>query len=138
MNYYLVKYTENIANGFGGTAQGPFIKLLPKYQNDVGLIEHEKTHVRQWYVVMAIGLLLCTLLTLIVSPFLWPLHGVAPFLHQLLYKIVRPYRRRCEVQAYRIQIALGGYISDEFAVTALIEKYDLGLSVDEARALLSD
>lgn len=136
MNYYLIKYTENIANGFGGTAQGPLIKLLPKYQNDVGLIEHEKTHVRQWYVVMAIGLLLCTLLTLIVSPFLWPLHGVAPFLHQLLYKFLRPYRRWCEVQAYRKQIAIGGYASNEFAVTALVEKYDLGLYVDEARALL--
>lgn len=77
MNYYLIKSTENIADGFGGTARGPLIKLLPKYQNDVGLIEHEKTHVWQWYVVMAIGLLLCTLLTLIVSPFLWPLHGVS-------------------------------------------------------------
>lgn len=138
MKYYLIKLSESLPNGFGGTAQGPLIKLLPKYQHDAGLIEHEKTHVRQWYAVLAIGLLLSTLLTLLVSPSLWPLYGLAPFLHQLLYKFLRPYRRWCEVQAYRKQIAIGGYASNEFAVTALVEKYDLGLYVDEARALLID
>ena len=138
MKYYLIKLAESLPNGFGGTAQGPLIKLLPKYQNDAGLIEHEKTHVRQWYAVLAIGLLLCTLLTLLVAPSLWPLYGLAPLLHPLLYKFVRPYRRWCEVQAYRKQIAIGGYASNEFAVTALVEKYDLRLGADEARALLTD
>lgn len=136
MKYYLIKLSQSLPNGFGGTAQGPLIKLLPKYQHDAGLIEHEKTHVRQWYAVLALGLLFCTLLTLLVSPALWPLYGLAPFLHPLLYKFVRPYRRWSEVLAYRKQIATGGYASAEFAVTALVEKYDLGLSVDEARALL--
>ena len=136
MKYYLIKLSQSLPNGFGGTAQGPLIKLLPKYQHDVGLIEHEKTHVRQWYAVLAIGLLLCTMLTLLVSPSLWPLYGLAPFFHQLLYKFVRPYRRWCEVRAYRKQIETGGYTGTEFALTALVEKYDLGLSVDEARALL--
>ena len=138
MNYYLINYVETLPDGFGGTAQGPFIKLLSKYQNDAGLIEHEKTHVRQWYAAMAIGLLLCTLLTLLVSASLWPLYGLAPFLHQLLYKLVLRYRRWCEVQAYRKQLATGGYDSTDFAVTALVEKYDLNLSTNEAKALLLD
>ncbi|MDA7023990.1 hypothetical protein [Pseudomonas fragi] len=138
MKYYLIKWTNNLANGFGGTAQGPIIKILSKYKDDVGLLEHEKVHVRQWYAVLALGLLLSTLLTLLVSPSLWPLYGLAPFVHQLLYKLGRPYRRWCEVQAYRKQIAIGGYTSSEFAVAALVEKYDLGLSIDEARALLID
>ena len=138
MKYYLIKLSESLPNGFGGTAQGPLIKLLPKYQHDVGLIEHEKTHVRQWYAVLGIGLLLCTLLMLLVSAALWPLYGLALFSHQLLYKFVRPYRRWCEVKAYRKQIAIGGYASNEFAVTALVEKYDLRLGADEVRALLID
>lgn len=138
MQLYRVQYTEKIASGFGGTAQGPFIKILSKYKDDVGLLEHEKTHVRQWYAVLGIGLLLCTLLMLFVSTALWPLYGLAPFSHQLLYKVVRPYRRWCEVKAYRKQIAVGGYTSNEFAVTAMVEKYGLGLSVDKARALLID
>ena len=138
MQLYFVQYTEKLANGFGGTAQGPVIKILSKYKDDAGLLEHEKTHVRQWYAVLALGLLLCTLLMLFVSTALWPLYGLAPFSHQLLYKVVRPYRRWCEVKAYRKQIAVGGYTSNEFAVTAMVEKYDLGLSVDKARALLID
>lgn len=138
MRYYLIKLSESLTNGFGGTAQGPIIKLLPKHQHDVGLIEHEKTHVRQWYAVLAIGMLLCTLMTLLLSPSLWPLYGAAPFLHQLLYRFAQPYRRWCEVRAYRKQIATGGYASNEFAITTLVEKYDVGLSVDEARALLID
>lgn len=135
---YLIKYAKELPNGFGGTAQGPLIKILPKYKEDIGLLEHEKVHVRQWYAWLVIGLLLSTMLTLLVSPSLWPLYCLAPFLHSLLYKFVRPYRRWCEVQAYRRQIATGGYASADFAVTALVEKYDLGLTLDEARALLID
>ncbi|WP_416199498.1 MAG: Peptidase-M48 domain-containing protein [Pseudomonas helleri] len=137
MQLYIVRYTERLANGFGGTAQGPIIKILPKYKGDTGLIEHEKTHVRQWYAALAIWLLLCALLSLVVSPVLWPLCGLAPLVHPLLYKCVRPYRQWCEVQAYRKQLATGGYSTDEFAVNALRYKYDLNLSSDESRALLS-
>ena len=136
MKYYLIKPSQSLPNGFGGTAQGPLIKLLPKYQHDAGLIEHEKTHVRQWYAVMTFGLLLCALMAVLVLPVFWIVCGVSPFLHQLLYRFVRPYRRWCEVRAYRKQIETGGYTGTEFAVTALVEKYDLRLGADEARALL--
>jgi hypothetical protein len=138
MKYYLIKYAEQLPNGFGGTAQGPLIKILPKYKKDVGLIEHEKTHVRQWYAVTALGILFFAMLTLFVSADLWPAFGLAPCLHPLLYRFVRPYRRWSEVQAYRKQIATGGYNSHDFAVVALVEKYGLRLSVDEARTLLTD
>lgn len=136
MKYYLIKCTNSLPNGFGGTTQGPLIKLLPKYKNDVGLIEHEKTHVRQWYAAMVFWLFVCTLLALLVSPACWTACGVAPCVHQVLYKFVRPYRRWCEVQAYRKQITVGGYTSNEFAVTFLAEKYELNLSASDARALL--
>lgn len=137
MKYFYTKCVETLPNGFGGTAQGPLIKMLSKYKGDTGLIEHEKTHVRQWYAALAIWLLLCALLSLVVSPVLWPLCGLAPVVHPVLYKLVRPYRQWCEVQAYRKQLATGGYSTGEFAVIALVEKYDLGLSVDKARALLA-
>ena len=137
MKYYLIKYAKELPNGFGGTAQGPLIKILSKYKDGSGLLEHEKVHVRQWYAVLVLGLL-SGLLTLLVSPSLWPLFGLAPFLHSLLYKFVRPYRRWCEVQAYRKQLATGGYDSNDFGVAALAEKYDLNLSTNEAKALLLD
>ena len=135
VKYYLVKQAKELPGGFGAITQGPLIKILSKYKNDIGLIEHEKTHVRQWYAVLALVLLVSNLLMLI-SHSLWPLFGLALFSHQLLYKFVRPYRCWCEVQAYRKQIATGGYSSNDFAVTMLVDKYDLDLSVDEARALL--
>ena len=133
-----IKYTENVIPGFAATTKGPFIKMLPIYKYDAGLLEHEKVHVRQWYALLAIGVLISTLLTLLVSSSFLPLYGLSLFLHQSLYKFIRPYRRWCEVQAYRKQIAVGGYISNDFAVTTLVEKYDLNLSADEAQALLFD
>lgn len=33
----------------GGLAFGPFIFIRPKYRNDGGLLEHELTHVKQFY-----------------------------------------------------------------------------------------
>ncbi len=42
------------------------------------------------------------------------------------------------MRAYCKQIETGGYISNEFAVTMLVEKYKLALSVEEARTLLSN
>ena len=136
MNYYWLKLVGKLPNGFGGTAQGPLIKILPKYEDDAGLIEHEKVHVRQWYAWLCLGLLFSTLLMLLASSSLWPLFSVAPFLHPLLYKFIRPYRRWSEVQAYRKQLAVGGYDRNDFAVNALVEKYDLNLSADDAKALL--
>lgn len=138
MKYFFLKYTDDVPDEFGGQACGPLIKIRPKYVGDGGLLEHEKVHVRQWYAWLALGLLIGTLLTLLVSPSLWALFGLAPFLHSLLYKFVRPYRRWCEVQAYRKQLATGGYDSNDFAVAALVEKYDLNLSADKAKALLLD
>ena len=136
MKYYLIKCTSHLPDGFGGIAQGPLIKLLRKYQNDVGLIEHEKSHVRQWYAVMTLGLLFWVVMVVQVSPAFWVGCGISPFLHQLLYRFARPYRRWSEVKAYRTQIATGDYRNNEFAVIALVEKYDLDLSVDEAKALI--
>lgn len=138
MKYYLTHITENLPSGFGGSAQGPLIKLLPKYQNDTGLLEHEKTHVRQWYFLLAVGLSIITLLTLLVSISFLPLYGMVPFLHPLLYKFARRYRRWCEVRAYRKQIGTCSYTSYDFAANALADKYNLGLSVDDARSLLFD
>ncbi|PAA31740.1 hypothetical protein CJU73_01520 [Pseudomonas fragi] len=138
MRYFLLRHSEKISAKFGDESCGPLIKIRPKYAADKGLLEHEKVHVRQWYAVLGLGLLLCTLLTVLVSPSFWPLFGLAPLLHQLLYKLVRPYRRWCEVRAYRKQIAVGGDTSTEFVVTALVEKYDINLSAKKAKALLFD
>ncbi|MNY56743.1 hypothetical protein D3C86_1928530 [compost metagenome] len=85
---------------------------------------------------MGLGLSIAAALMLLVSPALWPTVGAAPFLHALTYKYLQPYRQWCEVQAYRRQIAVGDYANSDFAVTALVNKYGLGLDAHEAWALL--
>lgn len=137
MNYYWVEYTDELPGQFGGLALGPKIRIRPKYKKDVGLLEHEKTHVLQWYVITGLALSIAAALMLFVSPAFWPAAVVAPFLHPSLYKFMRAYRQWCEVQAYRKQIAVGGYANSDFAVTALVKKYDLNLNANEAVALLA-
>lgn len=136
MKYYLISYPETLSDGFSGSAKGPFIKLIAKSRDDVGLLEHEKTHVRQWYGASAGGVVVGALLSLLVSPAFWGLALGALSIHPLLYQFIRPYRKWSEVQAYRKQLATGGYPSSEFAAKHLATKYDLGLTLDEAKALL--
>lgn len=47
----LTIYTDNLPAHAGGMTRGPFIFIRPKYKGDVGLLEHEKTHVAQWWIV---------------------------------------------------------------------------------------
>lgn len=138
MKYYIVKYTDDLPDGFGGSTVGPAIKIRPKYKGDMGLLEHEKTHVRHWYALMGLGLLIAVALMLFVSLALWPAIMMTPYIHPLTYKYLRPYRQWCEARAYRKQVAVGGYANSDFAVTALVEKYHLRLSIAEARSLLGD
>ncbi len=137
MRYYHVKYTDDIPVGFGGQAKGPFIRIAHRYLYDQGLLEHEKTHVRQWWGWFLGVTLLALAAALLLAPGIGlPFLGWAPFMHQVIYRCCRPYRQWAEVRAYRIQLRTGHYASAEFAVDALAFKYRLRLTKAKARALL--
>lgn len=136
MKYYFVKYTDNIPEKFAGEACGPLIKIRTRYVANQGLLEHEKVHVQQWYVGLIITIFAVVLVALICTPLFMVLIGVSPFSHSLLYKYVRVYRQWCEVCAYRKQISVGDYESNCFAVIALVENYQLGISPQLATKLL--
>lgn len=146
MRYYFLKFTDDIKDGFGGYAKGPFIRMRPKYRYDLGLLEHEKVHVRQWYSKLAIGLVVAGLVLAAglvqgLPDLVMIAAGIAagsPGYHGLLYVTLRKYRLACEVSAYRTQLRQYGLNADmEFAVRALVDKYKLGLTDDQARRLLS-
>jgi hypothetical protein len=89
------------------------VLIKAKYRNDVGLHEHELTHIEQaaheGWLDYALG-----------------------------YLFNSKYRMRAEVEAYRRQIACyGPGKSIEFAVKALTNNYWLGITEDEARAALA-
>ena len=73
-----IKYTEKVSYGRAGTANMMFIRILPDARDDVGLLNHEMTHVRQWY--RTIGL------------------------HTLLYAWSERYRLSAEAEAYAVQV----------------------------------
>ena len=116
----LLFYTEKLPAGCGGCANGPIIRIRPRYRNDKGLHEHEAEHVRQW----------------------WRTLG----LHSLLYLVSRKYRLWAEVAAYRVQLQnppakdtgeqIGCYV--ELYSTALADKYGLDITAAAARARLME
>lgn len=137
MRYYRVEYTDNIPAGFGGVAKGPFIKILTKYRHDLGLLEHEKTHARQWWAWFLAVTLVAGALSFMVDPTIGlALMTWGPFMQQSVYRICRPYRQWSEVQAYRVQLGAGRYGSSAFAVNALVKKYNLRLTPEKAKRLL--
>lgn len=137
MKYYIVKYTDKLADMFGGETFGPLIKLREKYKDDTALLEHEKFHVRQWYAASGVGVAVIAGLGLITS-FAFTLLPLAFVLHQMLYKYIRPYRQWSEVKAYKVQIKAGKISNIDFAVDMLVSSYDLDIDDDEARKLLTD
>ena len=107
---YSLKYTDRMPNEWcGGYARMWFIRIRPKYKDDIGLLEHEKVHVRQF----------------------WRMCGF----HGLLYWF-KWYRLKSEVEAYRIQLKYNNKALGKFAIR-LAGNYNLGITVEEATKLLS-
>lgn len=96
----LVFYTNNIKSGFGGMTFGPIVKIREKYKNtDIGLLQHELTHVKQWY---------RTFLT-----------------HGFWYKFSESYRLKSEVEAYKVQASYYDYDAIPWMVDAIYNKYNI-------------
>ena len=95
---------------FGGITYGIFIFLRPKYKNDNGILQHELTHVRQFYRN--------------------PLFG-------LWYQFSAKDRLKYEAEAYKVQLAY--YTEDKKSLFAqyLVNNYNLGITYDQAIAALS-
>jgi hypothetical protein len=95
---------------FGAYTFGPIIFVRPEFKDDTGKIEHEKTHVRQF----------------------WRTLGLAG----LFYVLSKKKRLAYEVEAYKVELTYHPEKLDQFA-TALSQKYNLGISVDDARRELT-
>lgn len=136
MKYYSLKYTDKLPNGFGGQASMWKIKILEKYRNDKGLLEHEKFHVRCWWYCLAITWALAAAMFFIGTHGWWfPVALLGPWTHGTLYRN-KYFRRFVETQAYRIQLEEGDYVSGDFAAQHLSDKYSLGMSLRRARKVL--
>ncbi len=113
-----IKLPFNPPDGSNGAANACFIRIRKGYENDLGLISHELTHVWQW----------------------WRTLG----LHSILYLCSKKYRLKAEVEAYKVQIEASGYRSD-YSAPMLRDKYagfiatgyNLNITKEQALQLLS-
>jgi hypothetical protein len=106
---FKVFYTNScIASRFAAETYGPFIFIRPSYSLDVGLLEHEKTHVKQFWKN--------------------PLFG-------LFYMFSKKSRFAYEAEAYREQLKYNPDKAELYA-SFLSTKYNLGITQDQALAAL--
>lgn len=110
---YKLFYTDRfIPEKYGGRAIGPIILIRPRFIGDIGILEHEKVHVRQFW--SSLGLF-----------------GIPYFLS-------KKYRLKYELEAYKVQLKY--YEVDKKALFAhfLATKYNLDITQEEALKLLSE
>lgn len=103
--YPLTFYVKTLPPNVGGCANGPVIRILEKYRNDVGIHEHELLHVKQW---AAWSILMIPLLYVLYSINRLDLAYLAVIplsLHSFLYMTFPKYKLWAEVQAYKVQAA---------------------------------
>ena len=134
-----VNYSDKgMAEWQGGYAKGPYIQLREKYRTDEGILQHELTHVKQFYSTILIGLLIALVCYLIGFEFIASLMIGGSFgIHAFLYLFVQKYRLWCEVSAYRVQ---NKYYEDDRSIRfakVILEKYSItGIDLDSVIQML--
>lgn len=139
---HLTIYTDNLPPNVGGTAQAFVVKIRHKYKDDVGIHNHEYTHVKQWYKAMAAWVAIIALLTIATYDDLGfalaPLSIAGIGLHGLLYLFVRSYRLEMEAQAYAAQVKPDRSDLDLMAYRMALPSYRLGITQEQAKAEIED
>jgi hypothetical protein len=109
-----ISYSDDLPEGVGGQAKNIFIKILPKYKDDNGILEHEKTHVKQFYKTF--------------------------MLHGILYRFSKSYRLKSEIEAYVVQLKTNekdgkeNYI--DFYSKRITEMYNLDITIFDVKEML--
>ena len=136
MKYYWLRYKDNTGNA-NGYAKGLVITINSKHKGNEALLEHEKTHVRQWW-ALAIPSVIAFVTA---APYL---HELAFILlgafaltgHNLLYTVSKRYRLYSEVQAFTNQLNMQNGVGIYNAAKAIAENYNLDVDFDTALKLL--
>ena len=139
----MIIYSDKTLKNWQGGRQFWFFAIIrPKYRGDQSIVEHERVHIRQWWMT--------TLLTAVAVGFgsfvankhlgvtweqLAPLVVLPPSTHALLYLTLKKYRLWAEVQAYRVSLAYRPEQLDHYA-NVLATKYKLNITTSRARELL--
>jgi len=89
-----------------GCARGIFILIRPQYKDDIGLLAHERVHVKQY--VRSFGL------------------------SGILYKLSKKHRYKYELEAFKRQVAVSGSHTADHLASRLAENYGLDITKEQA------
>lgn len=122
------------------------IVIHPKWENNKGIFAHEYEHLKQWYVLLLVGLMLTSFVVLAAHHWFGPsvaaIAGAVGvyqsfWFRRWLYNYYEPYRKWAEVQAFKAQIPkLLSPVDDRWIVDALVNRYRLDTTEDEIRQML--
>ena len=118
------------------------IRLNPNYKDNAGLVAHEYTHVKQWYVGLVVGLALTLFVYIVFGRVDSAFYALilAPFWKDLAYTFIKPCRLFLEVQAFAKQINVEPTEHHEYYVKAyaksLVDNYNLSITEDVAELRL--
>ena len=142
----LVLFTNTVPNGYAGINYGPVIRILNKFKQDEGLVQHELHHAKiwwTWFVCMSIGLSLFSLTDPTFAVYagnninqdsLMFILGIAVGFRSLMYKFIESVRFKDECACYQIQARY--YDDDRTLVFAGFVAKDYGLSYTVEQALV--
>lgn len=131
----IILASEDMPPNMGGWANGIVIKIRQKYLNngDKGLLQHELTHVWQFWMFVMFAVTLVFIAHVMNLPQLIMLAFPLCFGHSLLYAAVPAYRLWSEVQAYQVQAKF--YPDDRLPMFAKFISQNYGLKISQAAAL---
>ena len=131
---YFTQYTDRVAYGDSYMFR---VRINPKHKDNLGLELHEYQHIKQWYRWLSLGISISTIVFLLGFPTLGVLGAIFSLqLQGTLYSWVPHFRKKMEVEAFRVQIKNTKGNHKEAFIKALMEDYDLNITKREARRLL--
>jgi hypothetical protein len=133
---HLTIYTDNLSPNVNGRTNAFVVRIQSRCKDDIGVHNHEYTHVKQWYKMLIIWLMFSALLVAGTYDSLG--YALAPVavagigLHSLLYFFVRSYRLEAEAQAYAAQVKSGANL-DDMANDLADDSYKLNITKEQAK-----
>lgn len=110
--FYTNKFISRILVGdkFAARTYAFIIIIKDTYKNDKGLLEHEKTHVRQFW--------------------------KNPFLFGIRYRLSKSFRLSQEIEAYKVQMKYSRPGAETNFANYIIDKYGLGLKKEDTGRII--
>jgi hypothetical protein len=133
---HLTIYTDDLPPNVNGRTNAFVVRIRSACKDDVGVHNHEYTHVKQWYKVLAVWLSFSALLVAgtydSIGYSLAPVAVAGIGIHSLLYLFVRSYRLEAEAQAYAAQVEAGANL-DDMASDLADDSYKLDITKEQAK-----